>query len=174
MTKYDEQFRLQVVQHYLAGTDGYRAIGLRFGLDAKMVKRWVEWYDAHGIDGLRKKFTAYSAEFKLSVLQCIWDNELSYSQAAARFNIRNPSAISVWERAYRDGGIEALNARPRGRPKKMSAPLTKPEPAGDDEKRTREELLAELQQLRMENAYLKKLRALVQAAQKATPPKERK
>jgi transposase len=56
----------------------------------------------------------------------------------------------------------------------MAAPTTKPEPKGDDEKRTREDLLVELQHLRMENAYLKKLRALVQAQQKATPPKKRK
>jgi transposase len=174
MTKYNEQFKLSVVQHYLEGTNGYATTGAHFGLDDRMVKRWVDWYRAHGIDGLKKKFTAYSAEFKLSVLQHIWDNELSYSQAAALFNIRNPGILSVWERAYQHGGLDALKSRPRGRPKKMAAPTTKPEPPGNDEKRSREELLAELQHLRMENAYLKKLRALVQAQQKATPPKKRK
>jgi transposase len=56
----------------------------------------------------------------------------------------------------------------------MPVPTTKSEPSPDDEKRTREELLAELNQLRMENAYLKKLRALVQAKQKATSPTKRK
>jgi transposase len=174
MTKYNEQFRLQVVQHYLHGPDGYRATGAHFGLDDKMVKRWVDWFQAHGIEGLKKKYAVYSAHFKLSVLQHIWDNELSYAQAGALFNIRNPGILSVWERAYRDGGIDALEPRPRGKPKKMAAPTTKPEPTGDDEKRTREDLLVELQHLRMENAYLKKLRALVQAQQKATPPKKRK
>ena len=173
MTKYNEQFRLEVVEHYLRGPDGYRATGIHFGLDDKMVKRWVDWYRIHGIDGLKKKFTAYSAQFKLSVLQHIWDNELSYSQAGALFNIRSPGTIGVWERAYRDGGIDALKRRPRGRPKKMAVPTTKPEPSGD-EKRSRDELLVELQHLRMENAYLKKLRALVQAQQKAAPPKKRK
>jgi transposase len=33
----------------------------------------------------------------------------------------------------------------------------------DDSKRSRQELVDELQQLRMENAYLKKLKALAQA-----------
>jgi transposase len=134
----------------------------------------VEWFRAHGADGLKKKFTSYTAEFKLSVLQHLWDNELSYGQAATLFNIRNHGVLSVWERDYRSGGLDALKSRPRGRPKKMAAPTTKPEPSGDDEKRSREELLAEVQHLRMENAYLKKLRALVQAQQKATPPKKRK
>ena len=56
----------------------------------------------------------------------------------------------------------------------MPVPTTKPEPSPDDEKRTRDELVAELNQLRMENAYLKKLQALVQARQQQTPPKKRK
>jgi transposase len=104
----------------------------------------------------------------------MWDNELSFGQTAAAFNIRNHAAVGKWERSYREGGFDALIPRPRGRSKQMSTPTTKPEPSPDDEKRTREELLAELNQLRMENAYLKKLRALVQARQKATPPTKRK
>ncbi len=38
----------------------------------------------------------------------------------------------------------------------------------DDESKSREELLAELSELRMENAYLKKLEALTQARQLPT------
>jgi transposase len=51
---------------------------------------------------------------------------------------------------------------------------TKPDPVPDDDKRSREELLAEVNQLRMELAYLKKLEALVQARKKLAPPKKRK
>jgi transposase len=104
----------------------------------------------------------------------MWDNELSFGQTAAAFNIRNHSAVGRWERMYREGGLDALIPRPRGRAKQMPSPTTKPEPSPDDEKRTREELLAELNQLRMENAYLKKLQALVQARSKATSPTKRK
>lgn len=174
MTKYNEQFKLSVVQHYLRGDGGYKTTANHFGLDDAMVSRWVGWFQAHGIEGLRKKFTAYSAEFKRSVLQHIWDNELSYRQAAALYNIRNPGILSVWERAYRDSGIEALEPRRRGRKKKMATPATRPEPPAEDDKRTREELLAELQDLRMEVDYLKKLQALVQAQQKSAPRKKRK
>jgi transposase len=174
MTKYNEQFKLSVVQYYLRGSEGYAATASRFGLDHDTVSRWVGWFQAHGIDGLRKKFTWYSAEFKRSVLQHIWDNHLSYRQAAAIYNIRHPGILSVWERAYRDGGIEALEPRRRGRKKKMATPETKPEPHGEDDKRTREELLTELQDLRMEVEYLKKLQALVQAQKKSVPRKKRK
>jgi len=44
----------------------------------------------------------------------------------------------------------------------------------EDDKRSREELLAEVNQLRMEVAYLKKLEALVQARPKQAPKKKRK
>ncbi len=45
----------------------------------------------------------------------------------------------------------------------MPVPLsTQAQTPIDDESRTREELLAEVNHLRMENAYLKKLDALVQ------------
>jgi transposase len=56
----------------------------------------------------------------------------------------------------------------------MSAAPSQPEQKPEDDKRSREDLLAELDQLRMENAYLKKLQALVQARQQQTPPKKRK
>ena len=46
--------------------------------------------------------------------------------------------------------------------------------SSDDEARSRDDLLAELSQLRMEIAYLKKLDALVQAKERAAQRKKRK
>ena len=174
MAKYDEQFKLSVVQHYLDNQDGYRALAKRHGLDQAMVRRWVKWYQVHGADAFKKKFSHYSAEFKLSVLQHMWDNALSYAQVTVQFNIRNPCALGIWERSYRSGGLEALQPRPRGRPKAMLGPTAKPEKSSDNETRSRDDLLAELEHLRMENAYLKKLQALVQARPKQAAPKKRK
>jgi transposase len=161
MSKYSEEFKLSVVQQYLGGVGGFKAIARQHGLCHSVVRRWVLWYQAYGTEGLKKKFTHYSAEFKLSVLQRIWDDELSYGQAAIAFDIRNPGV---------------LRSRPKGKPRQMTIAIAKPEPKPkpDDENRSHDELLAELNHLRMENAYLKKLRALVQAQQKATPPKKRK
>lgn len=52
--------------------------------------------------------------------------------------------------------------------------LTPPVPTPvDDEHRSRDELINELRWLRMENDYLKKLDALVQAKQAAAPRKKR-
>ena len=119
MTKYDEQFKLSVVQQYLDNHGGYKALAKQHRLDHEMVRRWVKWYQAYGVEAFRKKFSHYSAEFKLSVLQHMWDNELSYGQVAVQFDIRSPGALGIWERSYRSGGLEGLQPRSRGRPKAM-------------------------------------------------------
>lgn len=166
MTKYDERFKLKVVRQYLSGTSGYKVIAQQHGLNDGMVKRWVDLHRLHGKAGLAKKFSHYDAEFRLALLHHMWENELSYSQTAAVFNIRSVGCIGRWERCYHSGGIDALKPRTRGTPKKMPTPEnSKPPLPSDDETRTREELLAEVNHLRMEVAYLKKLRALVQAQQ---------
>jgi transposase len=139
-----------------------------------LVARWVAAYECHGSAGLSKKRSQYSAQFKLSVLQHMWDNRLSRFQTAVKFDVRRHATVGSWERAYREGGFDALVPRAKGKPKKMTTPTTKPEAQPDDDKRSRDELVAELNQLRMENAYLKKLQALVQAQRTATPPKKRK
>jgi transposase len=177
MTKYDERFKLDVVRDYLSDTsEGYRAVGKRHGLSSHAIlERWVAAYQLHGDAGLRKKSSQYSAEHKLLVLRHMWDNQLSANQTAAKFDIRSYAMVGMWERSYREGGIEALAPRRRGkRTPMMASDTTKPDPAPDDDKRSREELLAEVNQLRMELAYLKKLEALVQARKKLAPPKRRK
>ncbi|MFP3588694.1 hypothetical protein SCB29_34500 [Paraburkholderia sp. SIMBA_055] len=52
-------------------------------------------------------------------------------------------------------------------------PTSKKKPAADED-RSREDLLAEVEQLRMENEYLKKLDALVRAKTKTARQKKRK
>jgi transposase len=118
MSKYDEQFKLGVVQEYLSGTAGYREIASLHGLPYSLVKKWVSLYRLHGSEGLAKKFAQYSAEFRLSVLQHMWNNELSYTEVAAVFNIRNHGCIGPWERCYHSGGLDALAPRKRSNPRR--------------------------------------------------------
>jgi len=177
MSKYSEQFKLGVVEQYLKGTLGYKQVSKEHNLHASTVKLWVKLHKAHGADGLAKKFSHYSAEFKLFVLQRMWDDDLSCLQVAAVFNIRNASSISHWERCYHSGGLDALVPRKRGRPNKMPIrPSTESPKSLLAAERTHDELIAEVNQLRMEVAYLKKLDALVQAQKqrRTTMRKKRK
>lgn len=177
MTKYDEQFKLAVVQEYLSGSAGHRRVAQLRGVPRTRLLTWVSLYRAHGVDGLKRKFSRYSPEFKLAVIERMRTDALSIGQVAALFNIRTASCIGQWLCCYDEGGLEALASPKRGRPKKMpEQPDPEPKSLPDAAGRTHEELVAEVNQLRMEVAYLKKLRALVQAQQQqlATTRKKRK
>ena len=174
MAKYTEDFKYRVVQEYLEGLMGCAELGKKYGLSYAMIERWVGWHQAHGLDGLKKKFSHYSAEFKLSVLTHLWENAWSYRQTGFHFNIRNPSILAQWARIYREGGIDALQPRRTGRPPTMSAKAIKPSENEELTLSSHETLVKELNYLRLENAYLKKFNALVQEKQKLAQEKRRK
>ncbi|HEY5799109.1 MAG TPA: transposase, partial [Burkholderiaceae bacterium] len=72
MTKYTEEFKRSIVDQYLEGQNGFQSLAKSHGLDKEMVRRWVENFRLYGADGLRKKFSHYSAQFRLSVLKYMW------------------------------------------------------------------------------------------------------
>lgn len=112
--KHTEQFKLAVVQHYLDGEGGFKKVAEHYGLSAALLRSWVARYQLHGNDGLSpRKRGHYTPEFKLSVLQHMWDNGLSYRQTAAVFNLPNSSRIGGWERRYQSGGPDNLGRRTR-------------------------------------------------------------
>ena len=177
MKKYTEQTKLSVVEDYCSGSAGHREVAHRHGVDASSLRKWIAAYQALGAAGLKsKRKKNYSPEFKLAVLQCMRKEELSYRQVAALFDIRKSDIIGEWERRYYEGGLEALSRQPgSARHQKM----TNPTPpihleSSDDEARTHDDLLAELSQLRMEIAYLKKLDVLVQVKERPAQRKKRK
>lgn len=175
MAKYDEEFKRTVVKEYLSGPLGYKALQARHGVGRATIKSWVDVYRQHGDAGLRKKFSHYSARFKLSVLKRMWRQELSYRQVATLFDLRGGAGVvSNWERRYHEGGLDALEPKPRGRPEAMTPPeIPKPGPAQPQDTRTLEDLRKENEYLRAEVAYLKKLDALVRVQKQAVPKKRK-
>jgi transposase len=176
MSKYTKQFKLTVVKHYLMGTAGLKPVAKCYGLAHSVVARWVAMYRLRGADGLDKKFSHYTAQFKLSVLQHMWQHKLSRTETELLYDLRGSGCLAIWERRYHSGGIDALIPRNCAPAKKMTTNKTaKPStPMKVEEQRTHEDLLAEVNYLRMENAYLKKLRALVQQQAQAASLKKRK
>ena len=96
-------------------------------------------------------------------------NSLSIRSTAALFGIQSPPTVSKWERIYYEEGKEALYEERRGRTRKMST--KKPRKYKKDIKEN-EDLIAEVQRLRMENEYLKKLNALIQEREKSEQKKK--
>ena len=158
--KYDLDFKLKVVQQILKGKESADSISFKHTIDDSLVKRWVHFYRLHGIDGLIPSNKHYSPEFKLEVVQAVKSKSLSLKKACRQFRIGSDSTLKKWLILFDSFGAESLWVERRGRgkpkirtpamPRKPKKPLTR-----------EEELLEELADLRAENAYLKKLQALI-------------
>lgn len=96
----------------------------------------------------------YTPEFKRHVIETMQQEHLSYSETARRFAINSHDRIVAWERIYLEYGPEGFEIERRGRGSKGRPPKGLPP-------KVEEDLLAEVQRLRAENEYLKKLQALV-------------
>ena len=177
MEKYSEQTKLAAVDAYCCGQHGLSATALLHNVGVSSLRKWIAAYQVRGIAGIRvKRREVYDVEFKLAVLQRVRDEDLSLRQAAALFDIRNFNIIGLWQRAYESDGMAGLVPYRVVRHEIMAKEIISP-PASqpsDDAARTRQELLEELNDLHLENAYLKKVNALVQTQAKSAQKKSRK
>lgn len=153
--KYSVVFRKEAVDKVILDKKSCLKVGQELGLDKSLVRRWVISYQKHGILGLMPSTATYTPEFKVKVVKAMRSNSLSLLETCIQFNIRSSSTLVGWISLYDRKGADGFFKQDRKiipmakRPKK---PQTR-----------EEELLQELASLKAENAYLKKLYALIQA-----------
>jgi transposase len=169
MVKFNADDKLLAVQRYLDGIGTYASIGAAIGTSENIVRTWVMQYEHHGEEAFNKSYTSYSAQFKLDVLNYMNDHGTSPNETAAIFKITSPALIRKWRIQFETQGIDALESKKKGRltMKKKSKKITTVEGSV-------EALQAEIEDLRMEIAYLKKLNALVQNKEKLQSETKRK
>lgn len=162
-SKYSYSFKLQAVQKVIKGNCSYPQLSLSLGVHQSLLRKWVSYYEHHSRSGLERHNNRYSSEFKLQVITAYHRENLSLSSACLRFHIPSISVLKNWLNKYNDQGEAGLLIETRGKkvmsPKKGSKKASKP--------KTREQELEEqLEYLKLENLYLKKLHALIQQEEK--------
>ncbi|WP_225744512.1 helix-turn-helix domain-containing protein [Marinilactibacillus sp. Marseille-P9653] len=161
MAKYSQEFKLKLVKEYENGKLGYKSLAKKYGIpDSSPIRKWTNLYKTYGKEGLspKKSKEVYPVHFKLDVLQFMKRTGSSYQETANSFGIRELSVIANWNQAFNKEGIEGLKPKKKGRPSMSKLP--KKTKVNKSQSMSREqELERENELLRLENAYLKKVKA---------------
>ena len=140
--------------------DGYSINYIRtnYGISAEQLSKLWILYQKEGAKVLhRQAYTRSDATFRHKVVLDIENNGISLVQASIKYGV-SASRLSIWLRTYRTGGFKALSiTRKRGRLPGMGRPKKVQKPETELER-----LRREVQELKTENALLKKVKALVE------------
>ncbi|WP_153043024.1 IS3 family transposase [Neobacillus mesonae] len=163
MTKYSLETKLEAIYDYLEGVESFKDIAGKYSVNITMLKKWVAKYREHGLAAFHKTYTNYPVEFKMDVLNYINEMGASIDEAALAFNIPASTTVGNWKCLFETQGIDALQPKTKGR-SSMKKETNKAQPAEGSEKALR----AEIERLRMENAYFKKVECLNSRKRKIT------
>jgi transposase len=160
--KYPIEIKLAAVNDYLEGGESIRQTAEKYNVSKTMLHRWVAKFQHHGISGLQETYTKYSVKFKMDVLKYMNEKGASIEEATAVFNVSSSATVCKWKNLLDTHGVDALKQKKKERPTSMK----KRTKSNQQIETTDKALRAEIEQLRMENAYLKKLQALIQEKEK--------
>lgn len=164
--KFSSEYRRKVVLDYLNRGGGSIELAKKYGIGShQTILDWVNRYKKFGDKAfdVRSPKDVYDGQFKLEVLEWMKRNRASLPETALHFNISTSSTIWSWQRTFEEEGVEALFKR-RGRPKQMTAKHDDQQ-GKNEESSELEKLKRENRLLKIENEYLKKLRALIQESE---------
>ena len=140
--------------------DGYSInyISCKYGVGNLRLKKLWLLYQKEGSKVLhRQRYTRSTATFRYAVVLDIENNGIPLVQASIKYGV-SATQLKIWLRKYRQGGIDTLSITKKrgqlpgmGRPKKVQKPETE-----------LERLQRENRELKIENALLKKVKALVE------------
>lgn len=170
MTKYTNKQKIEAITRYQNQTESVKEIAKSIGANHEVVRMWIKQFEYHGLVAFEKSYTTYTTQYKMDVLNYLNECGATPNEAAVIFNISSPGMIRKWRIQLETIGMDALISKKKGRPSMKKD--AKKQPKQTPVEGSPESLLAEIERLRMENEYLKKLNALVQAKEKS--PKKTK
>ena len=124
------------------------------------INKWAKVYDLYGESGLEHRIRHWTYEDKINAVQRVLGGE-SYHEVAHSLGMSTHTRVMAWHRKYLELGWDGLKLDGRGRKRKMGSKPIKPSKSKSQAEEI-VELRKRLEYLEAENAYLKKLAALVQ------------
>ncbi|TCD54661.1 transposase [Alloscardovia theropitheci] len=133
---------------------GYKYVARVLDMSVYSAKEYYYTYRSQGSQAEHNmsKQQTYSLETKLQAVLAVIDNEESKASVLERLHIRSMTSLKSWIRAYKQHGVAGLEPRAAGRPQGSKSQAT--------DTSEHDELIARIEYLEAENAYLKKLQAL--------------
>lgn len=167
MERYSVEFKKEVIAAYKQRELTKVQIAIKYQISTQTIKRWVSEYESRGIEGISPKLknSKYLGEFKQMVIEDMINNKLSQMEASKKYSVGR-GQIQNWERIYFDESAVGLYTERLDKACVNSGVQKGRKPQLD--KKIAEDLIAEVQRLRAEVAYLKKLNALVSKEERKT------
>ena len=171
MVKYTEEMKIEIIKSFNPTKISQKEYARQHCINRAQFQYWLKLYELHGEDGLKSStYTNYTTAYKLDVLNFMVQTGMSVMDTAAIFKIPSHSTLQNWLKKVENGDKDALEPKKKGRPSMKKE--TNKQPKQTPVEGSPEALQARIKQLEMENEYLKKLNALVQAKEKS--PKKTK
>ena len=159
--RYNKKFKLECIKKYKARDYIKDHGGCTHKTFMNKVYTWVSIYDKLGEMGLEHNKPKLKLEDKLVAIRRIETGEAINSVASSLG--RQADLLSKWYKQYLQGGIDGLKSKcKKGRPPKVKQESKQEEKVLTPEEEIKK-LKKELEMVKLENEYLKKLAALVQA-----------
>ena len=158
MRKKHDYSALLKYMHMLEDGYSFNYIHTTYGINGERLKKLWLLYKKDGLKALhRQNYTRSDAAFRHKVVLDIENNGISLVQASIKYGV-SAGCLSVWLKTAREQGVDALLiTKKRGRPPGMGRPKKVQKPETELER-----LRREVQELKTENALLKKVKALVE------------
>jgi transposase len=161
--KYSKEFKLEYVTKYKNGDYIKDPPGVNHRYFQKQVRRWVRQYDSLGEIALDHNRYTLSIDKRKELIVRVESGE-SYTSVAVSAGIQ-AELLKRWHKIYLQDGIEGLQSLKRGKSKMNNKPKMEKSLEQMTDKEKIKYYQERLEYLEAENAYLKKLRALVQSKQ---------
>lgn len=153
--KYSKEFKLECIRKYKNGEYIKDPPGVKHNHFHRQINKWTKIFDSIGEAGLEHGKPTLDFNQRLELIRRVENGE-SFNSVALSAGIQD-DLLGKWHKIYMEKGIDGLKSLKRGRKPMKKKPVNKA-----DSDKTKEELLEELEYIRAENEYLKKLSALVQ------------